>query len=411
VNVKIFWSWQSDTPGRIGRHFVRDALNSAIAELKQAPDVEEPREREAREALHLDHDRKGVPGSPDLARMIFEKIEHATVFIADVTVVGETADAAKKLINSNVAIEYGHAHHALGDTSILMVQNLHYGDREALPFDLKHKSGPIQFTLPPMASNAEIDAEAVRLRRGLVAALRPYISKAARSRTEAFVETPTTLTPAVYFDPSEILCRIGKGTSDEIEYRFDGAQAFYLRLMPTIALSAPLRIADLFDLVNSRKLDALSRVRYSTFPDRNRFGAITFEPHGTSTSPRSFTQAFTNGELWAVTNEFFVHRGEGLLIPTTNVQNISGRVLENFCSIANDLLGIKPPYQIELGAVGLRGATLGIGMHDISETIHSNDLRLRKVLNDTSPESRGAIVDEFLDLLFDLAGERRRRVV
>lgn len=308
--MKVFWSWQSDIPGRIGRHFVRDALNGAIAELKQTPDVEEPPEREAREALHLDHDRKDVPGSPDLARLICDKIERATVFIADVTVVGQTANASKKLINSNVAIEYGHAHHALGDTSILMVQNLHYGDRQTLPFDLKHKSGPIQFTLSPTASKADIEAEAARLRRALVAALRPYISKAARSPADAFVEIPSTLNPAVYFEPSEVLCRVGKGTSDEIEYRFDGSQAFYLRLIPTHPLRAPLKIADLFDLVNSRKLDALSRIRYSTLPDRNRFGAITFEPHGAATSPRSFTQTFTNGELWAVTNEFFVHRSE-----------------------------------------------------------------------------------------------------
>jgi hypothetical protein len=57
--------------------------------------------------------------------------------------VGATPDG-KKLINSNVAIEYGHAHHALNDTSILMIQNTHYGNRDQLPFDLRHKAGPIQ---------------------------------------------------------------------------------------------------------------------------------------------------------------------------------------------------------------------------------------------------------------------------
>jgi hypothetical protein len=405
--VKIFWSWQSDTPGKIGRHFVRDVLNEAIAELKQAPDVEEPPEREAREALHLDHDRESVPGSPDLARMIFDKIERAAVFVADVTLVGQTSDASKKLINSNVAIEYGHAHHALGDTSILMVQNLHYGDREALPFDLKHKSGPIQFTLSPTASKTDIAKEATRLKRVLVGALRPYISGSTAKYVEPFVEIPTTLNPAIYFNQHEILCRVGAGTIDEIEYRFDGSQAFYLRLIPTRPLDAPLKIADLVDLVNSRKVDALARVRYSTMPDRNRFGAITFEPHGTATSPRSFTQTFTNGELWAVTNEFFVHRGEQLLIPTNNVQNISGRVLENFCLIAENLFGMAPPYTIELGAVGLTGAALGVGMDHISQPIHADDLRLRKVLNDTTADAQAALINEFLDLLFDLAGERR----
>ena len=133
-DVKVFWSWQADTPGKIGRHFVRAALADAIKALKQAEDVEEPSEREAREDLHLDHDRQGVPGSPDLAPTIFRKIDQAAVFVTDVTLVAEMkgpaaedrGGAQKKLINSNVAIEYGYALRALGDESILMVQNVHY---------------------------------------------------------------------------------------------------------------------------------------------------------------------------------------------------------------------------------------------------------------------------------------------
>jgi hypothetical protein len=48
--MKIFWSWQSDTPGRIGRHFVRDALSAAIKQLKETTEIEEPpRSRPARQ--------------------------------------------------------------------------------------------------------------------------------------------------------------------------------------------------------------------------------------------------------------------------------------------------------------------------------------------------------------------------
>jgi hypothetical protein len=79
--MKVFWSWQSDTPGKTGRHFVRDALTAAIEELRETPEVEEP----IRSTIHLDQDRKGVPGSPDLARVILEKIEQSLVFVADVT--------------------------------------------------------------------------------------------------------------------------------------------------------------------------------------------------------------------------------------------------------------------------------------------------------------------------------------
>ncbi len=83
--MKVFWSWQSDTPGVIGRYLVRDALDAAIKALRTEADVTEPSEREVRDALHLDHDRKGEPGSPDLTRLILDKIAAAAVVVADVT--------------------------------------------------------------------------------------------------------------------------------------------------------------------------------------------------------------------------------------------------------------------------------------------------------------------------------------
>jgi hypothetical protein len=86
--MKVFWSWRSDTDGKTGRFFVRDALKEAIDQLKQAPEIEEPSAREGREALHFDQDVQGVTGSPDLARTILDKIDAAHVVVADVTLVG-----------------------------------------------------------------------------------------------------------------------------------------------------------------------------------------------------------------------------------------------------------------------------------------------------------------------------------
>ena len=72
--MKIFWSWQSDTDGKTGRFFVRDALEEAIKQLKQPPDVEEPDERDLHDGIHLDHDRKDISGTPSIAEVIFKKI-------------------------------------------------------------------------------------------------------------------------------------------------------------------------------------------------------------------------------------------------------------------------------------------------------------------------------------------------
>jgi hypothetical protein len=58
--MKIFWSWQSDTPETTGRYFVRDALIEAVAQLKIPEDIEEPTTAANREAIHADFDREGV---------------------------------------------------------------------------------------------------------------------------------------------------------------------------------------------------------------------------------------------------------------------------------------------------------------------------------------------------------------
>ena len=83
--MKIFWSWQSDTPGKTGRYFVRDALSEAIAILKQPEEIEEPTQAENREGLHLDQDRQNVTGSPPLVDTIKQKIRDTAVFVGDVT--------------------------------------------------------------------------------------------------------------------------------------------------------------------------------------------------------------------------------------------------------------------------------------------------------------------------------------
>ena len=143
--MKIFWSWQSDHPGKISRHFVREALELAVDSLNQELSIEEP-ERE----LSLDHDRKGVPGSPDLANIILAKILGSDVFVADVTPVGATSSKpSTKLMNSNVAIELGYALHTINDQRVIMVMNAAYGARADMPFDLQHKAGPIFYTLAP----------------------------------------------------------------------------------------------------------------------------------------------------------------------------------------------------------------------------------------------------------------------
>jgi hypothetical protein len=168
--MKIFWSWQSDTPEQIGKYLVRDALKAAIDKLKQAEDIEEP----ARDDLHLDQDTQGTMGSPDLVSTIFGKIEKSEVVVADVTAVGKT-DQAKSLVNSNVAIELGYALRACTDAGVVLVFNKHYGKHEDLPFDLRHKGGAVVFNLAPDADRDAIAAVRKSLADDFFRKLKPFL--------------------------------------------------------------------------------------------------------------------------------------------------------------------------------------------------------------------------------------------
>jgi hypothetical protein len=409
--MKIFWSWQFDVPGNIGRHFVRYALAAAIETLKQPETVEEPSEAERRGMLHLDHDRKDVPGSPDLAPTILKKIEQSAVFIADVTLVGRPlanmpggkGAKAKRFINSNVAIEYGFALRALTDAALLMVQNVHYGDRDKLPFDLQHKAGPIQYRLAPGASKDEIAVEKVRLKGALVVALRPYVTNAVRP-APAFPETPSTRSPAFFFDPTDVLAKIGEPRVDQVEYRFTEPHAFYLRLIP--ALDPNLKTAELAAAVHGKMIDTLSTV-FGGVQHRNRYGIVACNPRGgTSDELVSLTEVFRNGEFWSVTREFLVPYQGIIAIPTGSVERIYQRVLANFVSIA-EALGLTSPITVAFGATGLRDVWLGIAQRDLRGPIHDDQLVVRRVLHTTSAAAQAEALGAFLDELFDRAGEER----
>ena len=129
--MKVFWAWQSDHPREISRDVVRTALEAAIEHLKQEKDVYEAPE-ESR--LHLDHDTKGLTGSPDVAAEILKKIMDCTIFVGDLSIVGKTPDKegnegvkpGRPLINSNVAIEYGFALRKLTDSAVVGVMNCIY---------------------------------------------------------------------------------------------------------------------------------------------------------------------------------------------------------------------------------------------------------------------------------------------
>ena len=98
------------------------------------------------EAVRLDHDTAGIPGTPDIANTIFGKIRDAGVFVADLTLSSE-AESGKRSPNPNVLIELGYAFSAISDSKVVSVMNTAFGEASQLPFDLSHKRWPVQYSL------------------------------------------------------------------------------------------------------------------------------------------------------------------------------------------------------------------------------------------------------------------------
>jgi hypothetical protein len=75
VPQHVFFSWQSDTPNRLGRNFVESCLERAIGELQADAEVDL-----ADREIKIDRDTRNVPGSP-IMETIFSKIDEAAVFL------------------------------------------------------------------------------------------------------------------------------------------------------------------------------------------------------------------------------------------------------------------------------------------------------------------------------------------
>src|SRR5688572_18022213 len=103
--MKIFYSWQSDSPPSTNRNFIEDALERAARSVQRDPAVEaEP---------VIERDTKGLSGSPDIFAAILTKIAACDLVVADVTLV-TPANAKKPSPNPNVLVELGFALRCLG---------------------------------------------------------------------------------------------------------------------------------------------------------------------------------------------------------------------------------------------------------------------------------------------------------
>lgn len=406
--MKVFWSWQSDHPGRISRHFVREALELAVEQLNESPEIQEA-ERE----VTLDHDRKGVPGSPDLANTILAKIRASDVFVADVSPVGKTdATPPKRLINSNVAIELGYALDALGDSRLIMVMNEHYGSRDDLPFDLRHKAGPVMYSLAPDSGAEEISRTMRRFAGVMKLALKDMVPLAVAS-TPAFVPTPSIVgDPSRYFDPTKPLVSRGSpfARGRQQEFRVPRTPLLYLRISPLKALP-PLKRADAVDLIRQEplRLDPLYYRPTGASFEANEYGALVFDANYDQGTILLGAQLFLNREIWGF-NATLLDPDERKGIPTLAVERTLAAKLPQYLEFARSKLGVAAPVRIEGGASGIRGYAIYMPSNYIEREwgpIQDDRISWSGTLVSFDPAEVDAALLNIFDAFFDAGGVRR----
>jgi hypothetical protein len=150
----VFYSWQSDSPASCNRTFIRAALDAAAQQLANPPGVED--------SPRVDSGMEGIAGTPEVASVMFEKIQNSAIFVADSTLVGsipaKEGESAKKIPNPNVLLEMGYAAGSLGWGRIICVMNEHFGTRQELPFDVRNRRFPINYILAPTDTEARAKA-------------------------------------------------------------------------------------------------------------------------------------------------------------------------------------------------------------------------------------------------------------
>ncbi len=96
--INLFYSWQSDLPNKSNRGLIKDCLEKAVKKLRIEVEID----------FNVDRDTKDTPGTPDIIKTIFDKIEKTHIFICDISIINSDT-TARKTPNPNVLIELGYA--------------------------------------------------------------------------------------------------------------------------------------------------------------------------------------------------------------------------------------------------------------------------------------------------------------
>lgn len=396
--MKVFWSWQSDTPANLNKEFVKEALTQALEQVSDDLGFTEA------ERPEVDHDTKGAPGLVAIVEEIFKKIEQATVFVGDVTYVGKT-EKGRLLPNPNVLIELGHALTSVGYEGIILVANSAFGGAvEDLPFDLRHRRGPITYKLPAGATPEQRAKALQKLTEALVVALTSNLGAAIVKRD---ADVTFDLHPSrpgdrsTWLQPKESVTHTDTFNGTRKEWTVLDLPRAYMRLVPAKWASKPSR-----DDVSNANLRVMGRLRAGDFgPNTHGYVAVGFA------GPRSqdisgITQWFhKTGELWGFTNAATFEPGDGK-------RHLSGPYIakhwDEFLLQGLrffDRFGASGLIRVEAGVVGIDNT-----YHCDDDCLircmpsHQHEVFLERSERNWTPDNRRSFITDLYNQLLDAFG-------
>ncbi|MET3473066.1 hypothetical protein ABIC78_003615 [Novosphingobium sp. 1529] len=389
----VFWSWQSDHPFRENRGLIREALVLALERI--SADMAEA------ERPELDHDTKGVPGSPPIVETIFKKIEGAGVFIGDVTPIAQSA-AGKYVANPNVLIELGYAKHALGTNRVITVWNIAMASArvEDLPFDMRHRRGPITYELPVGAAPAELKAVRSRLASKFEEAIKACLEAMPLQQSFALPWHPAESDDAGIWEGGRQPLVVSMKHDGSLRLAMAAAPYGYARLLPTVWEA----VDGFYEVLEKQgnhpvPLGSFSGLDYG----RTEGGYIAFRSSETireiGLTPTATRLFKDTGELWGIAGNFFVdcQNGAHLFFDNAAYEGWASWLRANIrlCKA----LGGKGPFHIRLGLEGLRRTVWELGSREGEKDFEAIERRFKieMVLDDPVPD----VVQEQLRKAFD----------
>lgn len=220
--------------------------------------------------------------------------------------------------------------------------------------------------------------------------------------------TPSTVSPAIYFQPGESLAEFGE-EYDKVEFTYPDATGFYLRVVPDTPPTKPFSRAQLLGALRASAMYAMWRNPSGLFAP-NRYGAIVVEPESPVGGPlRASTQLLESGEVWGLAKWLFVtnRREYGNMISAIAFERLYRNMLPRYVDVLVTHLKLAPPFTVDAGAVGINTFKLAVDDENMFGPIYDSEFCGQYDLADASARSMNDLLLQFFDDFFGITGYPR----